>query len=187
MRTDKSFSQCKSNLHQLLQPSQLSPHQKDQPPKPSLLMEFKARQSAKIKEVGEALIADGFCALDQQAKALGLSRSTTWTILKASHKSSGLSAAVINRMLASPQLPPRVRLKIFEYVHEKSAGHYGDSKRKINKFTTQISPNFMRRELKIDLRGQRPPLVSFAQSEWHGTAANLDAQRASDEAALVEE
>src|SRR5215475_2150241 len=153
MRRDKAFSQCKSNLHQLLQPSQLSPHQKDQTPKPSLLMEFKARQSAKIKEVGEALIADGFCALDQQAKALGLSRSTTWTILKASHKSSGLSAAVINRMLAAPQLPPRVRLKIFEYIQEKSVGHYGDNERRIVKFTARISANIKKRELTPICRG----------------------------------
>lgn len=187
MRTNKAFSGSKPDLHQMLQPSQLSPHQKDQPPKPTLLMEFKARQSAKIKEVGEALIADGFCVLDQQAKALGLSRSTTWTILKASHKSSGLSAAVINRMLSSPQLPPRARLKIFEYIREKSAGHYGDSQRKIGKFTARISPNFMRRGLKVDLQGKRPPLFSFAHPEWRGTTTNLDARRVSDKAALAEE
>src|SRR5215475_910838 len=185
MRRDKAFSQCKSNLHQLLQPSQLSPHQKDQSPKPSLLMEFKTRQSAKIKEVGEALVADGFCALDQQAKALGLSRSTTWTILKASHKSSGLSAAVINRMLASPQLPPRVRLKILEYIREKSAGHYGDSQRRIGKFTARISPNFVRRKLTVGLESKRRPLFSFAQPEWHGTATNLDNRRVSDKATLL--
>src|SRR5262245_50345271 len=135
MRTDKAFSGSKPALHQMLHPSQLSPSQKDRSPKPSLLMEFKARQSAKIKELGEALIAAGFCMLHQQAKALGLTRSTTLTILKASHKSSGLSAAVINRMLAAPQLPPRVRLKIFEYICEKSAGHYGDNRRRIGKFT----------------------------------------------------
>jgi|SRR5215467_1365273 len=187
MSTDKAFSWSKPNLHQMLQPSQLSPHQKDQSPKPSLLMEFKTRQSAKIKEVGEALVADGFCALDQQAKALGLSRSTTWTILKASHKSSGLSAAVINRMLASPQLPPRVRLKIFEYIREKSAGHYGDSQRRIGRFTAQISPNFMRRGQKLCLQGEQPPPFSFVQPEWYGTAPNLDDQCVSGEAARLEE
>jgi hypothetical protein len=66
----------------------------------------KARQSSKIKELGDALIAIGCLSLDHQAEALGLARSTTWTILKASHKGSGLSATVINRMLATPQ-PPR--------------------------------------------------------------------------------
>src|SRR5439155_24311807 len=185
MRTTKAFPEPKPNLHQMLQPSQLSPHQKDQSPKPSILMEFKARQSAKIKEVGEALIVDGICVLDQQAKALGLSRSTTWTILKASHKSSGLSAAIINRMLAATQLPPRVRLKIFEYIREKSVGHYGDNQRRIVKFTARISPNFMRRGLKVELQDKRPPLFSYAQPEWHGTTTNRDTQRLSDKAALV--
>jgi len=109
------------------------------------MVEFKARQSAKIREVGEALIADGIRVLDQQAKALGLSRSTTWTILKANHKSSGLSAAIIKRMLAAPQLPPRVRLKICEYIQEKSGGHYGDNGRKIDKFTARISDSIRKR------------------------------------------
>jgi len=78
--------------------------------------ELKARQSARIKEIGDALVAEGISALDQQAKALGLSRSTTWTIVKGNHKNSGLSAAIIKRMLSAPQLPSRVRLKIFQYA-----------------------------------------------------------------------
>jgi predicted DNA-binding transcriptional regulator AlpA len=132
----------------MLRPTHLSySSQKDQPPKRFLMVDLKARQSAKIREVGEALVADGICALDQQAKALGLPRSTTWTILKASHKSSGLSAAIINRMLAAPQLPPRVRLKIFEYLQEKSVGRYGDNERKIVKFTARISAVIKKREL----------------------------------------
>jgi DNA invertase Pin-like site-specific DNA recombinase len=56
---------------------------------------MKARQSAKIRELREALVASGFLTLDEQSKALGLSRSTTWTILKGNHKASGLSAAII--------------------------------------------------------------------------------------------
>ena len=148
MRTEKVLSEFQAPLHQMLRPTHLSySSQKDQPPKPFLMVDLKARQSAKIREVGEALIADGICALDQQAKALGLPRSTTWTILKASHKSSGLSAAIINRMLAAPQLPPRVRLKIFEYLQEKSVGRYGDNERKIVKFTARISADIKKREL----------------------------------------
>ena len=65
--------------------------------------------------------------LDDQANALGLSRSTTWTILKGRHKASGLSADIINRMLAAPRLPPLVRAKVLEYVEEKTAGRYGHS------------------------------------------------------------
>jgi len=101
--------------------------------------ELKARQSARIKEIGEALVAEGICALDHQAEALGLSRSTTWTIVKGSHKNSGLSAAIIERMLAAPQLPPRVRLKIFQYANEKRAGHFGDSKLRLRQFQARLS------------------------------------------------
>src|SRR5437899_6522902 len=54
--------------------------------------ELKIRQGCKIKELGDALIAAGYVTLGQQAQALGLARSTAWTILRASHKGSGLSA-----------------------------------------------------------------------------------------------
>jgi len=101
--------------------------------------ELKARQSARIKEIGEALIAEGISALDQQAKVLGLSRSTTWTIVKGNHKNSGLSAAIIERMLSAPELPPRVRLKIFQYAEEKRAGDFGDSKVRLRKFQARLS------------------------------------------------
>jgi hypothetical protein len=101
--------------------------------------ELKARQSARIKEIGEALIAEGISALDQQARALGLSRSTTWTIVKGNHKNSGLSAAIIKRMLSAPQLPAGVRLKIFQYAHEKRAGLFGDSALRRRKFQARLS------------------------------------------------
>jgi hypothetical protein len=73
---------------------------------------MKARQTSKIRELGEALVASGLRTLDEQAKALGLPRSTTWTILRANHKASGLSATVINQTLSAPQLPPLVRATI---------------------------------------------------------------------------
>jgi predicted DNA-binding transcriptional regulator AlpA len=99
----------------------------------------KARQSAKIKQLGEALVAAGYRRLDQQAKTLGLPRSTTWTILKANHKNSGLSAAIINRMLSAPELPAPVRLKIVEYIEEKSAGLYGDGEARARKFSDRLA------------------------------------------------
>src|SRR5258706_10687090 len=101
--------------------------------------EIKARQSSKIRELGDALAVAGLFGLDEQASALGLSRSTTWTILKGQHKSSGLSATIINRMLAAPRLPPLVRTKILEYVAEKSAGRYGDSRARLSRFTARLS------------------------------------------------
>ena len=99
----------------------------------------KMRQSLKIKEIGAALVREGFITLDQQAPALGLARSTTWVILKANHKHSGLSAAVINRMLAAPALPPLVRIKLHEYIEEKSAGLYGHSRQQLLRFTDRLA------------------------------------------------
>src|SRR5262244_674676 len=51
-----------------------------------LTARMKARQSSKIRELAEAVKSAGFLTLDEQAQALGLSRSTAWTIGKASHK-----------------------------------------------------------------------------------------------------
>src|SRR4051795_12746613 len=87
-----------------------------------------ARQLSKIRELVEAVEAAGFLTLDAQAKILGLPRSTAWTIRRGSHKASGLSASILNRMLAAPTLPLLVRAKILEYVQEKAAGLYGGSR-----------------------------------------------------------
>jgi predicted DNA-binding transcriptional regulator AlpA len=88
-------------------------------------------------------VKSGIVALDQQADVLGLSRSTTWTMIRGIHKSSGLSAMTINRMLASGRLPLRVRLKILEYIAEKMSGAYGDRKHCLRAFANRISPVHM--------------------------------------------
>ena len=98
----------------------------------------KALQCAKIREIGAALISAGIVALDQQADALGLCRSTTWVILQAEHKNSGLSATVVNRMLGSPRLPAAARAKVIEYVREKLAGRYGHSKAQLRRFADHL-------------------------------------------------
>jgi hypothetical protein len=100
--------------------------------------EMRARHASKISEIGEALRVAGFVALDLQAEALGLCRSTTWTLLDGKHKASGLSAALINRMLAAPQLPYTVRAKIMEYVEEKRGGLYGHSEGSLRRFTALL-------------------------------------------------
>jgi len=102
------------------------------------LAEMKARQVAKMREIRDALVAEGCANLDDQAAALGLSRSTTWTIMSGSHKGSGLSATILTRMLSAPRLQPRVRKKILEYVAEKSAGHYGTSQVRLEKFNDRV-------------------------------------------------
>jgi hypothetical protein len=98
-------------------------------------------QAFKIRELGEALVEAGYVALDEQADALGLCRSTTWTILQATHKTSGLSATVINRMLACPQLPAPVRAKLIEYVEEKISGRYGHGKVQLREFADRLPPS----------------------------------------------
>ena len=107
-------------------------------------VEMKARQADKIRELRMTLRAAGFVTLGAQAKVLSLPRSTTWAILKGIHKHSGLSAAIINRMLAAPQLPLLVRTKIVEYVDEKLAGSYGHSKALRRKFAEKLSAECVR-------------------------------------------
>ena len=87
-----------------------------------LTARMKARQSSKISELAEAVKSAGFLTLDEQAKALGLSRSTAWTIRKTSHKASGLSASIINRMLAAPELPSHARTKILDVFEDLGSG-----------------------------------------------------------------
>ena len=70
--------------------------------------------------IADALIASGYTSLDQQAKALGLSRSTAWTIIHAKHKVDRLSAKVSARMLKNPGLPPLVRATLQQYLAERS-------------------------------------------------------------------
>jgi predicted DNA-binding transcriptional regulator AlpA len=105
---------------------------------PSSTSVMKTRQAAKIAELRQALIAQGFVSLSQQAAALGLSRSTTWHLLKGNHKSSGLSATVVRRMLKSPQIPPDAKLIIEDYVQEKLAGAYGHKKSRVRVFRAQL-------------------------------------------------
>ena len=105
----------------------------------SVSAEMKARQSSKIRELAETVEAAGFLTLDEQAEILEVPRSTAWTIRRGSHKASGLSASIINRMLAAPMLPLLVRAKILEYVEEKVAGLYGGSQSQRRQFAAQLS------------------------------------------------
>ena len=100
---------------------------------------MKAMQSTKIRELRPALVDAGVLTVDQQAKSLGVSRSTAWAVLKGNHKSSGLSATLINRMLASRQLPGSARKIILEYVKEKSAGAYGHGEQRLHKFRARLA------------------------------------------------
>jgi hypothetical protein len=104
------------------------------------IKDHKARQAIRIKELGAALAADGFVTLDEQARALGLSRSTAWAVLQANHKASGLTVPTINRMLSSPELPPSARVTILTYIEEKLAGLYGHNKKQLRLFAARFNP-----------------------------------------------
>jgi len=99
---------------------------------------MKSDPSFPIQRIGDALLAEGFVTLDEQAKALGLSRSTTWTVLRANHKKSGLSAAILSRILKAPLLPGPVRAKVLQYVEEKSAGLHGHNKLQQRRFAARL-------------------------------------------------
>ena len=131
----------------------------DGTPFPIQNREMKARQSAKIREIGEALCAAGFVTLDKLAVALGLGRSTAWTVLRADHKASGLSAAVLQRMLAGPKLPDAVREKLRQYIAEKSASLHGHCANQRRRFLKALSADVVWTAQKHEARRalDRPP------------------------------
>jgi hypothetical protein len=97
------------------------------------------RHLAKIRGLHDALILEGYRQLDEQASVLGLSRSTTWSIVQGKHKTTGLCGSVIKQMLAQPRLPKQVRIKILEYIDEKCAGHYGHNPQQVRRFVAALS------------------------------------------------
>jgi hypothetical protein len=105
---------------------------------PALTHAMKSRQCVKIAELRRVLLEAGFHTLSRQAAALGLSRSTTWAVLKANHKSSGLSGSVIKRMLRCPELPPAAKQVIEEYVAAKLVGEYGHGIYRLRIFRAQL-------------------------------------------------
>jgi predicted DNA-binding transcriptional regulator AlpA len=99
----------------------------------------RSRQWAKIREIIDALRFAGFETLDEQAQALGLSRSTTWSITRGLHKNSGLSTTTIYKVLCHKPLPVAVRQKLVEYIEEKARGLYGDSLMRVEQFKERLT------------------------------------------------
>ena len=62
--------------------------------------------------IADALIKGGYLSLDKQAKALGLRRSTAWTIMKKTRKLGMLNNKTIRCILANPDTPVSVRVVI---------------------------------------------------------------------------
>jgi hypothetical protein len=74
-----------------------------------------------LQDISNALIASGCTSLDKQAKALGLNRSTAWTIVKTKHKLGRLHTKTTARILANPDTPASVRTVIQQYIAERLA------------------------------------------------------------------
>ena len=106
-------------------------------PLTDLQVEAKARQAAKIEEVRRALIVAGYQTTAEQAFVLGVTRSTAWVLLNRD-KRAGPSAVVLKRIFSLPNLPPTVRLKIEEFIKEKSAGRYAHDKSRVRWFRDQF-------------------------------------------------
>ena len=133
------------------------------------IADMKARQSAKIRQIGEALVAAGFVSLDAQAASLELPRSTTYTILLAEHKSTGISAKIISRMLNAQRLPSLVRAKVMEYAAEKAAGLYGGTKVHRRRFISAL------KSIPADEWPRVARLVGNKGHPVRGTSAELSA------------
>ena len=131
--------------------------------------EGRARQWAKIREITESLRLAGFQSLDEQAEAIGLSRSTTWSILKGLHKNSGLSTTTIFRVLSHKRLPAPVRTKLLEYVEEKARGLYGDSPRRVEQFKERWAR--LPASQSQTVHPQRPRLERPVSADHRGCAA----------------
>ena len=84
-----------------------------------VVRDLNARKN-RIQDITAALISSGYTSLDRQAKALGLHRTTTWTIIKNKHKLGRLSTKTIERIIANPETPPLVRSAIQDYIAEKT-------------------------------------------------------------------
>jgi hypothetical protein len=112
---------------------------------PFRVSDLKAKQAGKITAIRESLICCGYDTFGKQALVLGLSRSTAWHLLHGHYKASGLSAAMIKRILSSPTLPGPTREVVQEYVQEKLGGTYGHNRVPLKAFRKRMDSHFLRR------------------------------------------
>jgi hypothetical protein len=82
-------------------------------------LNFRGRKIS-IQPIADTLIGAGYTSLDEQAKALGLRRSTTWTIMKTKHKLGHLNNKTVRSILANPDTPVSVRLIIHTMLDRKN-------------------------------------------------------------------
>lgn len=114
--------------------------------------DIKLLQCTKIAELRQALFIAGFRSLDSQALALGLRRSSTWSVLRAQHKSSGLTASTIRQILSSSKLPGEARQVVEQYVAQKLAGAFGHDKKQLRRFRAGLATESRRGEALTPVR-----------------------------------
>ena len=102
------------------------------------LRAMQARQTRKIEQLREVFLTNGRLSVKEQAELLGLCRSTAHAVLQRYYKKSGLSAAIIKRMLACPRLPERARTIILEYIAERMNGLYGHTPSQRRRFLAAL-------------------------------------------------
>ena len=78
------------------------------------------RRKIPIHLIADALFKAGYFSLDEQARALGVSRSTAWTIVKTKHKLGRLNAKTTRCILANPDTPVSVRAIIHSILDRKN-------------------------------------------------------------------
>jgi hypothetical protein len=80
-----------------------------------------------LAEIRKALVESGHTSLDDQARVLGLARTTAWTVITCQHKLGRLQLNTTMKILANPHLPPAVRAAVETYsaslhAHQKPRG-----------------------------------------------------------------
>jgi DNA invertase Pin-like site-specific DNA recombinase len=76
------------------------------------LQRERSTRKISVQPIAAALIEAGCTSLDAQARALGLSRSTVWTIMKAKHKLGRLNTKTAHCILTNADTPVLVRAAI---------------------------------------------------------------------------
>ena len=132
------------------------------------LRAMKARQTRKIQQLREVFLTNGRLSVRKQAELLGLRPSTAHAVLQRNYKNSGLSAAIINRMLACPNLPERARTIILEYNAEKIAGLYGHTRSQRRRFMAALAT-----EALITITFDRDPLTDIVDRDPLTEASGL--------------
>ena len=75
-----------------------------------------------LSAITDALVRSGYRSLDAQARALGLSRSTAWTIISGKHKRGRLHVNTTVKILTNPALPMQVRAAVEAYAASVNLG-----------------------------------------------------------------